>query len=198
MSHAEQQSQGSIFGMWLFLYSEIMLFGGLFVLYAAYYHRYFEDFVHGGRELSLFGATNTVILLVSSFTVAASIACLERQRRRASLALLGATIALGALFLVNKGFEWSHKFHEGIYPGAERLAEGPRGETIFFGLYYTLTGLHALHVAIGITVLAVCLALVVRGSISPRRTVVLENGGLYWHLVDVIWIFLFPLLYLIL
>ena len=188
---------GARFGMWLFLLTEIMLFGGLFVAYAAYYYRYHEFFVSGGRELELhLGAANTVILLVSSFTVVAAIVALERGSKKISMVLLAVTIVLGALFLCNKYVEWNHKIGHGIYPNSELLAEGPQGRAIFFGLYFTLTGLHALHVTIGIGVIGTCLGLIGTGAITPSRMIILENSGLYWHLVDIIWIFLFPLFYL--
>lgn len=194
-----RDTAGERLGMWLFLYTEIMLFGGLLVLYAAYYYRHAEQFTLAGRELELpLGIINTVILLVSSFTVAASSEAVKRGARRLPLALLGASIVLGGAFLSIKGVEWSHKFAHGIYPGSPALAEGPQGRTVFFGLYFTLTGLHALHVLIGMTVLAVCLVLVWRGRITADRGIFVDNAGLFWHLVDVVWIFLFPLFYLIL
>jgi cytochrome c oxidase subunit 3 len=197
MQHSDHT--GSKLGMWLFLYTELMLFGGLFVAYAYYYYGYSADFITAGKALDVFiGTTNTVILLISSFAVAASITAIRRGSRAASMVLLGVTLALGLAFLVNKYFEWGHKIEEGIYPGAPALLDGPPGETIFFGLYYTITGLHGLHVLIGVIVLAICLVLVARGRIRTGHDIVLENSALYWHLVDLIWIFVFPLFYLIL
>ena len=184
---------GVRFGMWLFLYTEIMFFGGLFILYSVYYHDYYPYFIQGGKELDIFlGSLNTFVLLASSFCVAASIEFLRKGARKAALALLG------SLFLFDKGIEWAHKFSHGIYPGSASLAAGPKGLTIFFGLYFTLTGLHALHVLIGSTVLAYCWVLIYRGRITAGNMNWLENTGLFWHLVDIIWIFLFPLFYLIL
>ena len=113
------------------------------------------------------------------------------------MAFLGATIALGAAFLVVKGFEWAAKFEHGLYPRAEVLLGKPPGEILYFGLYFTMTGLHALHVIIGMGVLAVMLSFVARGKATQEKSAALENAGLYWHLVDIIWIFLFPLFYLI-
>lgn len=189
---------GERLGMWLFLYTEIMLFGGLFVLYAAYYYRYAEQFTAAGSELELpMGLVNTAVLLVSSFTVASSVEAVKRGARRLAMGMLAASIFLGASFLCIKGIEWSHKIAHSIYPGSPSLAEGPHGRTIFFGLYFTLAGLHALHVIIGMSVLAACLVLVGRGRIHRDRSVFIDNAGLYWHLVDIIWIFLFPLFYLI-
>ncbi len=190
---------GVRFGMWLFLYTEIMLFGGLFILYAAYYYQYTQDFVNAGKKLDLvFGAANTLILLTSSFTIAAAIQSMKRDLKKATMILLGITIVLAFVFLVNKYIEWNHKFAADIFPGSEILSSGPRGVTIFFGLYFTLTGLHALHVLIGACVLSVTLVFVQRGKVSAERINIIENAGLYWHLVDIIWIFVFPLFYLIL
>jgi cytochrome c oxidase subunit 3 len=186
-------------GMWLFLYTEIMLFSGLFILYAAYYNRYLEDFIQGGRALDLFmGVFNTIILLISSFTVAASITAIRKHQAKLSAALVGVTMLLGLVFLVNKYFEWGHKIHEGIYPGSATLVDGPTGQNIFFGLYYVITGLHGLHIVAGLTVLGWSLIYLKRGRIRPDRFALLDNAGLYWHLVDLIWIFIFPLFYLIL
>jgi len=185
--------------MWLFLYTEIMLFGGIFVLYAAYYHQYPADFTAGGSELDIvIGTINTVILLVSSFTVASAISAMERRSGKTSLVLLGVTILLGIVFLANKYVEWNHKFELGISPGSDSLLNGPPGRNIFYALYFSLTGLHALHVIIGLSALGTCLVLVWRGKITGTRMNILDNSGLYWHLVDMIWIFLFPLFYLIL
>jgi len=190
---------GSRFGMWVFLFTEIMLFGGLFVLFAAYFNEYQTEFISGGKELDvIFGAANTLILLTSSFTVAASITAIRKNEVKHALALLWATIGLGALFLVNKYFEWGHKFEHGIYPNSDKLNSGPVGENIFFGLYYIITGLHGLHIVIGLGALITAVILMKREKVTAEHYVFLENSGLYWHLVDLIWIFLFPLFYLVL
>ena len=190
---------GKRVGMWLFLYTELMLFGGLFVIYANYYHRYTEDFVAGGQTLNMpIGALNTILLLTSSFTVAASITAIRKGTPKTAMLLLGASVLMGLGFLVNKYFEWGAKFDHGIYPGSPDLTAGPQGLTIFYGLYYTITGLHGLHVVIGLALLSVCATLIWRGRINQEKDIVLENSGLYWHLVDLIWIFIFPLFYLIL
>lgn len=134
-------TKGSRLGMWLFLYTEIILFTGLFILYAAYFKRYPADFAAGGKELSLaFGATNTIILLISSFAVAASITALQSQSKKLSAGLLGATVIIGGIFLVNKYFEWSGKIHHGIYPNAPDLIDGPPGRNIFLGSITSLPG----------------------------------------------------------
>ena len=185
-------------GMWLFLYTEIMLFGGLFVLYAAYLGKYAQDFITGGKELSLaFGLVNTLILLISSFMVAAAITAVRLKTTRIAILFQLCAISMGIVFLINKYFEWGHKIEIGIYPNAPDLVNGPPGRNIFFSLYYVVTGLHGLHIIIGLVLLSVSLVYIVRGKITAENYGLLENAGLYWHLVDLIWIFVFPLFYLI-
>jgi len=196
---AEIDRVGIKIGMWLFLYSEIILFGGLFVLYAAYFHEHPESFAVGGKELDrVIGALNTVVLLISSFTVAASITAIQKGSRKLTIGLLGFSIFCGFIFLVNKYFEWGAKIHHDIYPNSETLVNGEPGLNIFFGLYYVITGLHGLHVIIGMVLLSISLVLVLTGKIDGSRISMLDNSGLYWHLVDLIWIFVFPLFYLVL
>ena len=186
-------------GMWIFLYSEVILFGGLFVLYAAYFHAFPEDFALGGKELNrIFGTANTLVLLISSFTVAASITAIQQRRKGLAIGLLVFSLLCGLTFLINKYFEWGAKFHHDLYPNSDRLLDSDPGFNIFFGLYYTITGLHGLHVIIGMVLLTISLVLVARNKISAERYAMLENSGLYWHLVDLIWIFVFPLFYLVL
>ncbi len=195
----DKDTIGIKFGMWLFLYTEIMLFAGLFVLYAAYFKKYQADFFHAGKELDLFfGSANTLILLTSSFTVAASITAIRKDKIKQANGFLFTSILLGGLFLVNKYFEWGRKFEHGIYPNSEKLVNGPPGENIFFGLYYVITGLHGIHIIFGLSLLAASVYLMHRRRIRTDDYVFLENSGLYWHLVDMIWIFIFPLFYLIL
>lgn len=192
-------STGIKLGMWIFLYSEIILFGGLFVLYAAYFYKYPEFFIEGGKELDrVIGAVNTIVLLVSSFTVAASITAIQLGKKKTTISLLLFSLGCGCIFLVNKYFEWGAKFHHDIYPNSERLVDGDPGFNIFFGLYYVITGLHGLHVIIGMTLLIISLVLVIQNKITADRFAMLDNSGLYWHLVDLIWIFVFPLFYLVL
>lgn len=188
---------GARLGMWLFLATEMVLFGGLFLAYAYLRGRYPAEFRVGGEAMSVpMGLGNTAVLLTSSLTVALAIDALRRGDRSRAMACLAGTLGLGLTFLVIKAFEWGAKFEHGLYPGAKHLAGLPLGEQVFFGLYFTMTGLHALHVLAGLSVLAGLLAMVGRGTVHPGRSIHLENGGLYWHLVDVVWIFLFPLFYL--
>lgn len=189
---------GSRLGMWLFLFTELILFGGLFIVYAVYRFQHTEEFHLAARELDTFvGTVNTIILLTSSLTVALSINAIRKGNRGLSATLVGVTVVFALAFLVNKFFEWSHKFEHGIYPGSPELLNKPGGEILYFALYFVMTGLHALHVIIGMVLLLVFLTMILRGSINKDSYVRLEAGGLYWHLVDVIWIFLFPLFYLL-
>jgi cytochrome c oxidase subunit 3 len=189
--------EGSKLGMWFFLFTEILLFGGLFILYSAYRARYPLEFHSGGQHLNIvIGVANTVILLTSSLTIALSISAVRKGDRRISLISLAATIIFGIVFLINKYIEWSEEIHRGIYPNSSVLAQRPHGDQIFFGLYYSMTGLHGLHVLAGIILLAIMLTLMIRKKITGTDFNKLENAGLYWHLVDVIWIFLLPLFYL--
>jgi cytochrome c oxidase subunit 3 len=244
---------GSKIGIWLFLITEVLLFGGMFLLYSVYRSRFPEDFHHAAAELdTLVGTANTLILLTSSLTMALSIAATHHGNRKLSLIMIAATVACGGWFMVNKYFEWTAKIAHGIYPGSDFLAVHPEGEILFFGLYFTMTGIHGIHVLVGMAILTVMfvkvmnqpwkattfvsghglqraegcnLAIVDKDGVplwkgeeiddTVERIVVktkywpvkhrfrvedfnqLENSGLYWHIVDIIWIFLFPLFYLI-
>lgn len=185
-------------GMWLFLFTELFLFGGLFLVYAVFRAKYSEDFHTAADELNTFiGTLNTVFLLVSSMTVAMSVTAIQKNNKKLALFLVFITLLLAGLFMMNKYFEWSHKFEYNLYPGSEVLKNLPRGELLFFGLYYMMTGLHALHVLIGMILLSINIVKIGKGTVNRQHYLLLENSGLYWHLVDLIWIFLFPLLYLI-
>lgn len=185
-------------GMWIFLFTELFLFGGLFLVYSIFRAKYSAEFHIAAEELNAFiGTLNTVFLLVSSMTVAMALTAIQKGERKLALFLLMMTIMLAALFMLNKYFEWSHKFEYGIYPGSPVLKNMSHGELLFFGLYYMMTGLHALHVLIGMVLLSINVVKVSSGSVNSTRFLMLENSALYWHLVDLIWIFLFPLLYLI-
>jgi cytochrome c oxidase subunit 3 len=185
-------------GMWIFLFTELFLFGGLFLVYAIFRAKYSADFHTAAAEFNAFiGTINTVFLLVSSMTVASALTAIQKGDRRLTIFLLLVTILLAALFMVNKYFEWSHKFEYGIWPGSPVLKNMFQGELLFFGLYYMMTGLHALHVLVGMVLLSINVVKVKTGAVNSSRFLMLENSALYWHLVDLIWIFLFPLLYLI-
>ena len=197
-AHMHRDDTGSKIGMWLFLFTELILFGGLFIVYAVYRFKHPLEFQLGAKELDTFvGTVNTLILLTSSLTVALSIAAIQDGRKHLSMMLIVATLVLAFAFLVNKYFEWGHKFSIGLYPRSPEMLDLPPGEILYFGLYFTMTGLHALHVIIGMVVLAFSLVAIGREQITKDSFVRLEMGGLYWHLVDIIWIFLFPLFYLL-
>ncbi|NTW67262.1 MAG: cytochrome c oxidase subunit 3 family protein [Nitrospirae bacterium] len=189
---------GSKLGMWFFLFTEILLFGGLFLVYSVYRYMNAAEFHAAATGLStVMGTANTVILLTSSLTMALAITALQRGNTRASIQLQATTIVLGLVFLVNKYIEWSGHIHEGIYPNAPELLARGHGQTLFYGLYYVMTGLHGLHVVAGLVLIGIMLTQTVRRQITGSDHVKLENAGLYWHLVDLIWIYLFPLFYLI-
>jgi cytochrome c oxidase subunit 3 len=185
-------------GMWMFLYTEMLLFGGLFIVYTTYRYRNPVAFHLAAEELSVFiGALNTIILLTSSATIAMSITALRKKNKTLALVFLGTTVVLGLVFLVNKYFEWGEHIREHIYPGSAVLAQRGHGDVLFYGLYYFMTGLHALHIIIGLVFILVIGNMIRKNKIDSGNYVLLENSGLYWHLVDLIWIFLFPLFYLI-
>ena len=198
VAHVHRDDIGARMGMWLFLFTELILFGGMFILYSVYRYKYPEAFHLAAKELNtIIGTFNTAILLTSSLTMALSITAVQRKQNALSVFFQMLTIVLALAFMVNKYFEWSAKFHHGIYPGSDTLLGKPAGEIVFFGLYYVITGLHGLHVIIGIVLIAVMMRLTSKGIINNDSYVKLESAGLYWHLVDIIWIFLFPLFYLI-
>lgn len=189
--------QSARIGMWLFLFTEMILFGGLFLLYAVYRATYALDFHAAGAELNVaLGVLNTVILLTSSLTMALSITAVRKGDKKLGFILLCVTVALAGVFLIDKYFEWGAKIHHGLYPSGPGLAALPKGQVLFYGLYFTMTGLHGLHVLAGAVLLAVMAALLRKGRIAADKPVALENSGLYWHLVDVVWIFILPLFYL--
>ncbi len=198
MSFDHRDDTGARFGMWLFLYTEVILFSGLFLLYAIALVNFPQDYITASNKLNVwFGAANTVVLLTSSLTIALAITAIQRNQIRLCLNLCWATIALAVVFLINKYFEWSHEISLGIYPASPTLLEMGPGITSFFNLYYFTAGLHGLHVLIGAVLIAVVAVMVAKGKVTSERYVLLENSALYWHLVDLVWIFLFPLYYLI-
>jgi len=197
---ARVQTYAARFGMWLFLGTEVLLFAGLFIGYSVYRYIYPETFALASRHLDLtMGTINTLVLITSSLTVALSIHFVRVGSNRTAALLLLATIGFALVFLVVKYFEYSHKFHEGTLPGRFYRFEGlqTEGAPMFFAIYFLTTGLHAFHVIIGMCVLTWVTFHVIKGRFSPRYYTPVELGGLYWHLVDLIWIFLYPLLYLI-
>ncbi len=194
-----KQDHAARLGMWGFLGSEVTLFGGLFALYAAYRAMYGHEFVAAvGHNNLAIGTINTLILLTSSFTVALTVWAARAARSKLIAPLLGLTILLGCVFLLLKGIEWSQHFHQGILPGLHyRNREMQEfGAKVFFTLYFIMTGLHAIHVVIGIAVLGWFAVQAGRRLYTPEHHVTLEMATLYWHLVDIVWIFLWPAFYL--
>ncbi len=158
---------GAKIGMWLFLFTEVLLFGGLFLVYSVYRDAHTADFHVAAQELStVIGAINTVILLTSSLTMALSISALQRSQKMKSALLQAATVILGVAFLINKYFEWSEHIHHGFYPGSTELLAKGHGQVLFFGLYYVMTGIHGLHVLIGIGLIASMFVLTLREKIE--------------------------------
>lgn len=197
----EQQIEASKLGMWLFLATEVLLFGGLFVAYGIFNYVHMDIFKQAHQYLSVpLGASNTIILLFSSLTVVLAIHAAQKNKKKFIIINLLLTIACAIAFMCIKYVEYSHKFHAGLLPGmyfTNATIANPDQAHIFFGMYFLMTGLHGIHVLIGIGVLSWLLLRTIKGDFSEQYYVPLELGGLYWHLVDVIWIFLFPLLYLI-
>jgi cytochrome c oxidase subunit 3 len=185
-------------GMWLFLFTELLLFGGLFLVYMIYRFIYHEEFLLASYNLNvLMGTINTVVLLTSSMTVAMSITALQKGNAKLAVRLILVTMVAACIFLVIKYFEWSAKFEHGLFPGMEHYGTLPNGERLFFFLYFFMTGLHGLHVIVGGVFLLIVMKKIQNQKVNQDRYILLENAGLYWHLVDLIWIYLFPLFYLI-
>jgi cytochrome c oxidase subunit 3 len=175
-------------GLWTFLATEVLLFGALFTAYIVFRLKY-PDMFHAehGKLNRVLGAVNTVVLISSSLTVALGIDAIRKGKARLLAICYGTTILLGGVFLCVKYFEYSEKFHHGLYPGTN----------LFFSLYFTMTGVHGIHVLLGMGVLSYVFVLARRGRFSERYYTPVEMSGLYWHFVDLVWIYLFPLLYLI-
>lgn len=199
-SHTEEHrdDEASKLGMWLFIFTELLLFGGLFLVYSIFRSQYPMNFREGSLELSVtIGTINTIALLISSMTIAMALTAMQKDNRKLSLQMIAITLAMAGVFLVNKYIEWGAKLEHGLYPGSDLMPLLDRGHLMYFSLYFFMTGLHAFHIIVGIVILTICYYKVKNKSIHPKKYMLLENGALYWHLVDLIWIFLFPLLYLI-
>ncbi len=196
----DQQVEAGRLGMWAFLIQEVLFFGGMFAVYAVYRHRFPESFAEGSHHLDvLLGGVNTVILIGSSLTAALAVHAAERGHARGIVTWLVGTIVLGGAFLGVKAVEYSHKFHDGLIPGSGFVSAQFETENVevFYSLYFVLTGMHALHMVIGVGIMIWLIALTLRGYITKERQQYIEFFGLYWHFVDIVWIFLFPLLYLL-
>ena len=206
----EQQKNAASLGMWLFLVTEIMFFGGMFCAYLVYRTMHFAALAAGSQTLDIkWGAINTAVLIVSSVTVVLAIHAIQHGKPKNTIAYLVITVILGFVFLGIKSIEYTSKFEENHVPGAhfhftgtfddngKEIAVDPHQVELFFSLYFAMTGMHALHMIIGIGIMGTLAVMTWRGRFSAQYYTPIENAGLYWHLVDIIWIYLFPLLYLI-
>lgn len=190
-------------GVWLFLTTEILMFGGLFVAYILFKNMYPAVFHAGGELLDWkLGALNTAVLLTSSLTMALSIHYIQKGQNNKAVLNLWITVLCAAIFMVVKYFEYTHKIHVGTLPNKffhphEDLGDVPKNLALYFGLYFVMTGLHGIHVLVGIGLILWIIRRTKRGDFNPKKYTAVEGVGLYWHLVDLIWIYLFPLLYLV-
>lgn len=197
---AEQQFEASVLGMWIFLLTEVMFFGGILTAYAIYFIAYTQAFEDASNHLSLsLGALNTVVLLTSSLTMARAVHAAQAESSRMQTRWLGRTIFLGLVFLVVKAFEYRSKFVDAMVPGDSFSFEGAHAaqHELFMSFYFALTGLHAVHMIIGVALLGVLWWMARRGRFDGAYFTPVEMTGLYWHFVDLVWIFLFPMLYLL-
>jgi len=195
-----QQQESAKMGMWLFLLTEVLLFGGLFVAYSVFRAWNPEMFYNAHLYLNrTLGMVNTLVLITSSLTMALAIRCIQTGSRKKAIINLVLTLAFAATFLVIKYFEYSHKFHLGQLPGKYYTFTGIEGTNphIFFSIYFAMTGLHGVHVLFGMGAISWVLYKTIHNKFSPEYYTPMEMTGLYWHLVDLVWIFLFPLLYLV-
>ena len=196
----EQQFGAANLGMWIFLLTEVMFFGGILTAYAIYFVTFAEVFEEASNHLSWWlGGINTIVLLASSFTMARSVAAAQVDRWQVQVRWLLATIVLGVAFLGVKAWEYAGKFEDNLVPGRyfSVASEAAAVEELFFSFYFLLTGLHAIHMIIGIGLLAYLVVRARQGGFDREYFTPVEMAGLYWHFVDLVWIFLFPMLYLL-
>ncbi len=189
-------------GIWLFMATEILMFGGLFVGYTIYHTLYPEMFAEGAKYLDWkLGFINTLVLIFSSFTMALGIYFNQKNQSKKATVALAATIFCGAVFMIIKYFEYTHKFHLGIYPGqmldVAKVHPQHANLGLYFGFYYCMSGLHGIHVLIGMGLITWCMIRNMRGEFHSNYYTPVEGVGIFWHIIDLIWIFLFPLLYLV-
>ena len=198
--NADVQFDAGRMGIWLFLVTEILLFGGLFCAFAVFRSWYLPAFVEAHHHLDkVMGGINTVVLICSSLTMALAVRAAQRSKSNQAVLLMLVTLMCAATFLVIKYFEYAHKFHDGLLPGQYFTAHGfhHKEASIFFAIYFMMTGIHGLHVVIGMGLITWVMIRAKRGDFSSRYYAPVEGVGLYWHLVDLVWIYLFPLLYLV-
>ncbi len=198
---AQQQYESGNLGMWLFLATEVMFFGGMFAAYTIYRTWYPDAFRIASSATNVFlGAVNTVVLIVSSLTMALAVQSAQLGKQKRLVAMLILTMIFGSIFLGVKAVEYTHKWQEGHVPGPYfhwDQTEGGREVQILFCLYFAMTGMHAIHMIVGLGIMTWLLVTAMKGRYGPKYYNPVEISGLYWHFVDIVWIFLFPLLYLI-
>jgi cytochrome c oxidase subunit III len=195
----ERQAHAARLGIWIFLASELLLFAGLFALYGAYRAQYPAAFGWGvEHNVRALGTLNTAILISSSYSVASSVHALRRGQAKRAAALLAFTLVCGTAFLIIKGIEYSAHFREGVFPGGHGafFANQSQGVKLFYTLYFLMTGLHGIHVIVGMGILLWLCRQILTGKVAMPRAHPLEIGAVYWHLIDVVWIFLWPIFYL--
>lgn len=189
---------GAKLGFWLFLFTELMLFGAMFLVFAFFFYRFTDNFVTASEHLNLtLGAINTVILLLSTYTMGTASLSIKMNHTEKSKKMIYLTMILAIIFLIIKYFEWMGEIHHGLYPNSQTLDMLSKGEILFIGLYFTMTGFHGLHIIVGIGVMWWALRLIKTDKINAKQYVTLENIALYWDLVHLVWVFLFPLFYMI-
>lgn len=189
---------GDKLGFWFFLFTELMLFGAMFLVFAFYFYRFSADFVEASSTLNiLLGGINTFVLLISTYFMGMSLLDLKNKKISQAKLKIYITIGLSIIFLVIKYFEWMIEINHGIYPDSSVLNAKEHGQILFFGLYFTMTGLHGVHIIVGIALMLWVIYLINKKTINNKKYVVLENVALYWDLVHLVWVFLFPLFYII-
>jgi cytochrome c oxidase subunit III len=197
---AEDEFEAAKQGMWIFLVTEVLMFGGLFVAYGIFRGLYADMFHEAHQYLAWkLGALNTVVLITSSVTMVLAVIATQKGQKDKAILFLICTFLLACCFLVVKYFEYTHKFHDGLLPGGffTNTEIHDKKASLFFSLYFMMTGLHGIHVLIGMGVIAWVLKRTIRGEFSPEYYTPVELVGFYWHFVDLVWIYLFPLLYLV-
>lgn len=197
-SNLQQQHEANTLGMWVFLGTEVMFLGSVFLAYAVYRFAYPEAFAAASRDLNLTLSTiNTFLLLCSSLTMALAVHAAQTDKRKALVTFLLLTLLLGSAFLGVKGLEYAEEFRHNLFPGPNFAFDGPPEAELFFGLYFAITGLHAIHMIIGMAVLVYFVFRAWQNHYSSENYDSVEMMGLYWHFVDIVWVFIFPLYYLI-
>jgi len=197
---AEHEFQASKQGMWLFMVTEVLMIGAIFVGYFIFRERFPEAFHEAHKLLNVkLGALNTAVLIFSSYTMVRGVSAAQRGDNKKCLRFLATTVAMGAIFCIVKYFEYSHKIHEGTLPGGFYTFAGLNvpNAPLFFSFYFIMTGIHAFHVVVGMSLITWIMFRVKRGEITPEFFTPVELVGFYWHFVDLVWIYLFPLLYLL-